>query len=70
MNVSRGSRVYALLEREPCPATVLDRAPDGWWIAFENRTDPTNGRPIVEQRSSRHLYPSAKAAAGALAGKQ
>lgn len=62
--VTRGARLFALLDREPCAVIVLDRGPDGWWVSFEDHLTPT-GHPLVEQRSVRHLYPTR---AGALDG--
>ena len=60
--VSRGARLWALLDREPCAVIVLDRGPEGWWVSFEDHHS-ASGHPLVEQRASRHLYPTRGAAA-------
>lgn len=60
--LQRGQRVWALIEHEPHAVIVLDKSPEGWWVAFEDLV--IDGRQRVEQRPARHLYPSRLVALG------
>ncbi len=61
--LTRGARVFALLDQTPLPVVVLDKGPEGWWVSFEDQTDE-RGYPLLRQIPARHLYPSKRMAEG------
>lgn len=61
--VTRGARLWAVVDGAANAVIILDRSPDGWWVELEGVVDASN-RPVIESRSSRHLYPTKGTAEG------
>jgi hypothetical protein len=66
--VTRGARLFAIVDRRVHAAIVLDRSGVGrgeWWVALEGVTGD-DGHPRTVSVPSRDLHPTPGAAAGAI----